>query len=408
MADVEHIVIVGAGLAGAKAAEAAREDGYDGRLTLIGGETHFPYERPPFSKDVLIGSGVPADARVHEDPAFYATNEIDLVLGTTVTSIDTGDQRVELGGKRMLGFDRLVLATGSQARPLQVDGVDEVEAHYLRTLDDSLLIREALRPGRRLIMVGASWIGTEVAAAARQRGADVLLVDPLSVPLERVLGPEVGAYFRDLHADHGVDVRTGTGVERFEPQGDGGVRVHVEGGGAEEGDLLVIGIGAEPVIDVAADAGLDVGRGVHVDAQLRTSHPAIWAAGDIADHDHPSTAGRVRVEHWANALNQGTTAGRNAAGRSEAYERLPYFFSDQYDTGLEYSGWPEEWDRVVFRGSPSDGEFMAFYMRDGMIRAGINVNVWDVNEAVQDLVRSERQVDLERLADPDVDLADLA
>jgi 3-phenylpropionate/trans-cinnamate dioxygenase ferredoxin reductase subunit len=408
MADVEHIVIVGAGLAGAKAAEAARQEGYAGRLTLVGGETHFPYERPPFSKDVLIGPGTPAQARVHEDPAFYARNEIDLLLGTEVTKIETGDLQVELAGKRTLGFDRLVLAMGSRARHLGLDGIDEVEAHYLRTQDDSLSIREALRPGRRLVMVGASWIGTEVAAAARQRGADVLLLDPLSVPLERVLGAEVGAYFRDLHADHGVDVRTGTGVERFEPAGDGGVRVHVEGGGVEEGDILVVGVGAEPVIDLAADAGLDVGEGVLVDAELRTSHPAIWAAGDIAEHDHPLTDGRVRVEHWANALNQGTTAGRNVAGRSDAYDRLPYFFSDQYDTGLEYSGWPEKWDRIVFRGSPSDGEFMAFYLRDGMVRAGINVNVWDVNQAVQDLVRSERQIDVERLADPDTDLAALS
>src|SRR5262245_58359620 len=276
MADVEHIVIVGAGLAGAKAAEAARQEGYEGRLTLVGGETHFPYERPPFSKDVLIGPGTPAQARVHEDPAFYATNEIDLVLGTEVTKIETGDLHVELAGMRTLAVDRLILPTGSRARRLDLDGMDDVEAHYLRTLDDSLLIREALRPGRRLIMVGASWIGTEVAAAARQRGADVLLLDPLSVPLERVLGAEVGGYFRDLHADHGVDVRTGTGVERFEAAGEGGVRAHLAGGGVEEGDLLVVGVGAVPVIDLADNAGLDVGEGVHVDAQLRTSHPAIW------------------------------------------------------------------------------------------------------------------------------------
>lgn len=402
----EHIAIVGGGLAGARAAEGARSHGFDGRITLVGAETHFPYERPPLSKDVLIGSAEPADARVHEDAAFYTSNEIELVLGSRVEHLDPHVRRLELHGGTAVEYDHLVLATGSTPRRLPVEHATAANVHYLRTVDDSLRLREALHDGVRVAVIGASWIGCEVAAAARQRDADVVLIDPLSAPLEQALGAEVGAAFARLHAHHGVDLRMGSQVTELAANGDAVTAVHLDDGSVEDCDVVVVGIGVEPNIGLARTAGLDTAEGILVDAGLRTSHPTIWAAGDIAEHDHPGIEGRVRVEHWATALHQGAAAGRNAAGAGEVYDRLPYFFSDQYDTGMEYRGWPGRHDKVVTRGAVDDGEFIAFYLADGAVRAAANVNVWDVGEPLERLIRSGQTVDAAQLTDPSNDLID--
>jgi 3-phenylpropionate/trans-cinnamate dioxygenase ferredoxin reductase subunit len=255
-----------------------------------------------------------------------------------------------------------------------------------------------------LVVVGASWIGTEVAACARQRGSDVVMADPLSTPLERVLGPEVGGFFADLHATHGVEVRLGIGVEAIEgSEHVSGVRL--SGGAVAPADTVLVGIGVTPNVELARDAGLDVASGVLVDATLTTSHPDVLAAGDIAEAHHPVIDRPIRVEHWANALNQGLTAGANAAGAGHAYDRIPYFFSDQYDMGMEYSGWTRPWDQVAFRGDPSSGAFVAFYLDHGVVTGGVNVNVWDVNEHVQNLILTGKPADLDILTDPDVDPA---
>jgi 3-phenylpropionate/trans-cinnamate dioxygenase ferredoxin reductase subunit len=256
-------------------------------------------------------------------------------------------------------------------------------------------------PGSRLAVIGASWIGTEVASAARQRGAEVVMIDPLSTPLERALGPEVGRFFADLHRSHGVDMRLGADVAAIEGSD------HVSGVRLADGtviavDTVLVGIGVTPNIELARDAGLSVAEGVLVDSALVTDHPDIYAAGDIAEEQHPTFGGRVRVEHWANALNQGLTTGANAAGAAEVFDRIPYFYSDQYDMGMEYSGWPESWDKVAFRGDPEQGKFVAFYLRDGRVVGGANINVWDVNEHVQALVRAGAPADLSVLTDPSV------
>ena len=331
-------VIVGASLAGAKAAETLRQEGFDGRVVLIGAEDERPYERPPLSKDYLRGEVGREKVYVH-DEGFYAEHEIELHLGRSATSLDTSSNELALDDGGRLRYDRLLLATGAEPRRLSIPGADLDGVFYLRSVQDSDALRERLNGGGSVVVVGAGWIGAEVAASARQRGLEVTVIDPASVPLERVLGAEVGAIYRDIHTDQGVRMLLGTGVEAFE--GDGAVERVRTGDGHELGcDLVVVGVGVAPRIGLAAHAGISVDNGILVDEQLRTSAPGVYAAGDVANAHHPFYGERIRVEHWANALNQGPAAARNMLGGASAYERLPYFFSDQYDVGMEYTGYP--------------------------------------------------------------------
>jgi 3-phenylpropionate/trans-cinnamate dioxygenase ferredoxin reductase subunit len=402
---MQTFVIVGASLAGAKAAETLRAEGFDGRIVLVGTEPERPYERPPLSKDYLRGEAGRDAVYVHE-AGFYDEQEIELRAGTTATALDPDAHTVTLDGGEALAYDRLLLATGAEPRRLDVPGGDLDGVHYLRSVEDSDVLRARLDRGGRLVVVGAGWIGCEVAASARQRGLDVTLVDPLAVPLERVLGREVGAIYGEVHADQGVTLRMGSGVEGFE--GDGAVeRVRLTGGATLDCDFVVVGIGVRPRIQLAEAAGLDVGDGVLADASLRTSAADVFVAGDIAAALHPLTGERVRVEHWANALNQGPVAAQAMLGRDVAYDRVPYFFSDQYDVGMEYAGFGDG-DRVVFRGDPASREFIAFWLAGDRVRAGMNVNVWDVTDPIAELIRSGVAVDARRLADPEVPLDALA
>jgi len=399
-------VIVGASLTGAKAAEELRTGGFDGRILLIGAEPERPYERPPLTKDYLRGESEREQAYVH--PAdFYARQEIELVTGVTVTAVEPGRSQVTLDDGRAVGYDRLLLATGAEPRRLQVPGADLDGIHYLRTLADSDLLRERLASRGRVVVVGAGWIGSEFAASARQRGCEVTVVDPMPLPIERIFGSEIGAFYRDVHRQHGVTLLLGDGVASFE--GDGAVtRARTAGGREIECDFVVAGIGVIPRTGLAAEAGLTTSNGIVVSAGLQTSAPGIFAAGDVANAWHPSYQRQVRVEHWANALHQGPAVARAMLGQQVSYDRTPYFFSDQYDVGMEYSGYAPEWDEVVFRGDRAAGEFIAFWLRDGRVVAGMNVNVWEVNADVEALIRSGAKVDAGALADPDVPLGTLA
>jgi len=395
----QTFVIVGAALAGAKAAQELREHGFDGRVVLIGAEPDRPYERPPLSKDYLRGESEREKAYVH--PAgFYEAQSIELLTGKAVSAIDPGTSRVLFEDNRELAYDRLLLTMGAEPRRLRVPGAELDGIHYLRTFADCDALRARLDAGRgRVAVVGAGWIGSEFAASARQRGLEVTLIDPLELPNERIFGSEVGAFYRDVHAKHGVEMRLGRGVEGFD--GDGAVaRVRLGDGTHVECDFAVVGVGVAPRSGLASEAGLEVENGIAVDEHLRTSAPNIYAAGDVANAWHPFYERRIRVEHWANALNQGPAAARSMLGEEVSYERIPYFFSDQYDVGMEYSGYAESWDEVVFRGDPGEGEFIAFWLRDQRVLAGMNVNVWDVNQHVQELIRSRLSVDPRALADP--------
>ena len=406
MSAKQTMVIVGASLAGAKAAETLREEGFDGRVVLIGAEPERPYERPPLSKDYLRGESERAKVYVH-DEGFYAMQDIELRTSCRVKTIDVRASEVALATGEPLPYDRLLLSVGAEPRRLPVPGADLPGVLYLRTLADSDELRGRLEAGGRVVVIGAGWIGAEAAASARQKGLEVTLVEQADVPLERVLGAEVGAIYRDIHTDHGVRFLGGAGVAGFEGSGRA-ERVRLADGTAIDCDFVVVGVGVTPRTEVAERSGLTVDNGIVVDELLATSAPGVFAAGDVANARHPFYGTHIRVEHWANALNQGPAAARAMLGKGTAYERLPYFFSDQYDVGMEYSGHATEWDRVVVRGDPATREFIAFWLRDERVVAGMNVNVWDVTDPIQMLIRSRARVDSSELGDPDVPLEDLA
>ena len=394
------VVVVGGGLAGAKAAEAARAAGYDGRLVLVGEEDTAPYERPPLSKHVLRGEKPPESARVHE-PGFYEEQEIELRTGERASDLDAAARTVQVGDE-VIAFDKAVLAMGARPRTLDVPGADLPNAYYLRTVDDSLRLAEAIRGSSRIAVIGGGWIGSEVAASARQLGAEVVVCDPLRTPLFGVLGEEVGSAFAQLHRDHGVVLRMGVGVSALQPDG-----VVLADGSTEPADVIVVGVGAVPNVELAQHAGLAVDNGVVVDATLLTSAPGILATGDVASAFHPLYDRHIRVEHWANALNQGKAAGQNAVADPQPYDRLPYFYSDQYDLGMEYVGLAGKDDQVTIRGDRESLKFLAFYHRDGRVTAALTVNVWDVVDDLKAVITSGWEVDEKALADEDVPLSQL-
>ncbi len=404
MSEHTTVLIVGASLAGAKAAETLRADGFDGPVILVGEEPVHPYERPPLSKELLRGEGKEGQPFLYPE-SFYAELGIDLRTGTTVTGIDLS-RHVATTDRGTIRFDRLLLATGSEARSLRVPGAELAGVLTLRTLADVARLRDALGQARQVVVVGAGWIGAEVAASARQLGSAVTMVDPLTTPLERVLGPEVGGRYRDLHTAHGVDFRPGVSVTGF--AGNTTVEAVRTADGDIPADLVVVGIGARPRTELAEAAGLDVDGGVVVDEHLRASHPDVYAAGDIAAAWHPILGRRIRTEHWSNALNQGIVAGHNLAGTPTEYDKIPTFFSDQYDLGMEYVGHPERWDRVVIRDGVDAGSFLAFWLDEGRVVAAMNANIWDVGSALGDLVRTGARVDPDALADPSIPVEQLA
>ncbi|MGI5267641.1 NAD(P)/FAD-dependent oxidoreductase [Nonomuraea sp. CA-218870] len=389
-------VIAGGGLAAAKAATALREQGYDGRLVVAGAEPHLPYERPPLSKSYLQGRSERDKIFVH-DADWYDQHDVDLRLGVEVTEIDRAAHEVVLSTGERLGYAKLLLATGATPRRLPGDAL------YLRSVDDSERIRDVLAGASRVAIVGAGWIGLEVAAAARLAGAEVTLLGAGDQPLLRVLGPRLGAAFADLHRAHGVDLRLGVEIQEV-----GGGGVLLADGTRVEADAVIAGIGVEPDTRLAEAAGLKVDDGVVVDASLRTSDPDIFAAGDVARAYHPLLGAHIRVEHWANALNQPAVAAGAMLGRKVSYDRLPYFYTDQYDLGMEYTGWvrPGDTGDVVIRGDLAGREYLAFWLSEGKVVAGMNVNIWDVTDDIKALIRAAAPADRSKLADPSVPLSE--
>jgi 3-phenylpropionate/trans-cinnamate dioxygenase ferredoxin reductase subunit len=396
-------VIVGAGLAGAKAAETLRAEGFEGRVLLLGEEAERPYERPPLSKAYLRGEADRESLYVHQE-GFYAAHDIELRTSTSVRSIAPAGRRLELASGERIGYDRLLLATGSAPRRLRLPGADLAGVRYLRSRLDADSLAAAAAHAERVVVVGTGWIGSEAAASLRQLGRKVTMVGPDTAPLARVLGPEVAEVYRDLHAEHGVRLALGTRVAGF--RGHGRVEAVVtDHGETIDGDLVLVGAGAIPRTELAEAAGLPVGNGVLVNEQLEAVGAAgIYAAGDVAAARHPRYQTYLRVEHWANALNQGPAAARNMLGVPTPYARLPYFYSDQYDLGMEYSGYAATWDRVVVRGDLATRRFIAFWLKDQRVLAGMNAGVWEVTEPIQALIRGGWPVDPERLADPEVPL----
>ncbi|TXL56596.1 NAD(P)/FAD-dependent oxidoreductase [Aeromicrobium terrae] len=390
------VVIVGAGLAAAKAATALRDGGYDGAVTIVGEEPHPPYERPPLSKDILLGKGSRDDALVHPRE-WYDEHDVTLLTGRRAEKLDPAAHQVVLDDGTVLDYGKLVLATGARPRVLDVPGA--ARALTLRRVEDSEALLGAFASASSLVVIGAGWIGLEVAAAAREAALDVTVLEVAPVPLATVLGEKLGSYFADLHRKHGVDLRTSTGVESISETG-------VTAGGEEiRADLVVMGVGAVPNTELAEAAGLEVDGGVVVDQHFTASLPDILAIGDVAAARH-TDLGPLRVEHWDNAIRQGKAVAAVLLGQDVAYDWQPYFFTDQYDLGMEYVGRGKASDDVVIRGDLDSGEFIAFWLDGIRVTAGMNVNVWDVNDDLRALVG--RTVDATRLADPSVALTEVA
>ena len=395
----KRIVIVGSGGAGTKAAEALRKRGYDGALTLVTADPNPPYARPPLSKVYLRGE------LELEKFLLALPEELDLRLSTTVAAVDTKASEVVLDSGERLPYDRLLLATGAEPRRLDVPGADLDGVLYLRNVENSNAIRERAGAARKAVVIGAGFIGAEVGASLRQLGLEVTLVEGGRLPLERVFGREIGTFYRDLHVAEGVEVLTEARLASF--AGNGAVRAaKLEDQRSIDADLVVVGVGVRPRTELAEAAGLDVDDGVLVTERLETSVPGIFAAGDIANAQHPFY-GRLRVEHWFTAANMGPVAAANMLGEPEPYDRIPYFYSDQFDTKMEYSGYAPQSDSVVLRGNPTERTFMAFWLEGESVVAGMSVNVPDTTEHVERLIRSREPANQQRLADPDVPLDQL-
>jgi 3-phenylpropionate/trans-cinnamate dioxygenase ferredoxin reductase subunit len=403
MAQVDQrFVVVGGGLAGARAVETLRDEGFQGSVVLVGAENHLPYERPPLSKAVLAGRDDVSVAILH-DQSWYTERDVELRLTATATRLDIAGQTLSLDDGSQVAYDALLLATGSAARRLPIAGAELEGVHYLRTIDDSLALLEKFRLQPRLVIVGAGWIGLETASGAREHGAEVTMIESAAQPLQMVMGEQIGSVFAGIHRDHGVDLVLSSGVTSFEGAGQVGAVV-LSDGRRLPADLVVVGVGAQPNLELARTAGLDVDRGVVTDAALRTSDPHVFAAGDIVQWPHPTLGEQIRVEHWANANDSGVAAAKSMMGQDVAYDALPFFFSDQYDVGLEYVGYvaPDVNSDVVVRGHPATREFMAFWLRDGRLLAAMHMNMWDSLEPVQPLIAGQQKLDAERLADPSI------
>ncbi|HNP15642.1 MAG TPA: FAD-dependent oxidoreductase [Terrimesophilobacter sp.] len=409
MATRKSFIIVGGGLAGVSAAEELRKQGFDGTIQIIGKEPHAPYIRPPLSKGYLNGSDGLDAVFVHPE-SWYAENNIELLTNTTVYGVNARDHEVTLDGGKPIHYDKLLLATGSSPRLLTIDGAELGGVHYLRTLDDSKeLHKELAGGGRKLVLIGSGWIGMEVGATARTLGNDVTILEQVPVPLANAIGDELGMMFHDLHKEHGVDMRTSVVVDKIVGSHGKVAGVQLKDGELIPADLVLIGVGAVPNVALADDAGLVTENGIVVDQAMQSSDPDIFAAGDVANAFHPLANMRLRSEHWANALNEGPAAARGMLGQNESFEDIPYFYTDQYDVGMEYSGYGPmtRGAKIVYRGDRDKREFIAFWLKDGRVVAGMNVNVWDVNDQVQRIIREGKEMDEARLTDESVDLKDI-
>jgi len=401
-------VIVGGGMAGAIAAQTLREEGFDGKITLLGQEPNAPYERPPLSKDYLQGKAERDSIFVHPEP-WYAEHAVELSLGSAVTSLDPASRTVTTATGERMSYDKLLLATGSKPRHLDVPGADLDGAYYLRNVEDSDGLKIKFADANRVVIIGAGWIGLETAAAARAAGLDVTLLVSGDLPLEHVLGPEVAPIFDELHRSHGVDLRYRTTAVELTGRHGTVTGVMLSDGTRIDADMIIVGVGVAPRTELAAAAGLKIDNGIVVDEHLRTSDPDIFAGGDIAQTYSPRLGRHIRVEHWANARRQGAVAAKAMLDQDAVDVRPSYFFTDQYDLSMEYTGdiGPAGYDRVIFRRHADSNEMIVFWLYEQRIQAGMNINIWDVADDIDRLIQSARPIKADDLGNPAIPLATL-
>lgn len=403
-----NFVIVGGGLAGAKAAEALRANGFEGSITILTKESHLPYERPPLSKGFLMGKDARESVFVHP-LEWYAEHSVELKRDSEAVAVDKASRIVTLSDGTTLPYDKLLLATGSFPRKLSIPGAELSGVFYLREIEDSEAIKSAFALSKSVVVIGAGWIGLETAAAARAAGLDVTILESASLPLVGIVGEQVGQVFADVQRKNGVDLRLNVIVDEIVGIDGRVTGVRLGDGSLIPADMVIVGVGITPAVALAESAGLEVDNGIVVDEHLRTSDPDIYAAGDVANAFNPRIGSHIRVEHWANALNMPAVAVKGMMGQDAVYDRLPYFYSDQYDLGLEYVGYtaPGDFDEVVIRGDLNAGAFIAFWLREGKVQAGMNANIWDVVDPIRELIHRGTPVDSVALGDENVELGSL-
>jgi NADPH-dependent 2,4-dienoyl-CoA reductase/sulfur reductase-like enzyme len=362
-ANRETYVIIGAGAAGHAAAEMLRREGFDGRLVLLGADDEVPYDRPNLSKDYLAGTA-PEEWIPLRSRGFYEEHGIELRLGVRAASIETAGRVVTLASGAQVRFDRLLVATGAEPVRLPIPGGDLPHVHYLRTLSDSRAIIAAASTAGRAVVVGAGFIGLEVAASLRTRGLEVHVVAPENIPMERIVGPDLGQFVQRLHEEHGVTFHLGDTVASVAPDA-----VTLKGGGTLSADLVVIGVGVRPAVTLAEEAGLRVDNGILVDEYLETSEPGVFAAGDVARWPYGGADSTARVEHWVVAQRQGQTAARNMLGRRTRFDSVPFFWSQHYDVPICYVGHARTWDRIDIAGSIADRDCIVAFRSGGQTLA---------------------------------------
>jgi len=400
------VAIVGASLAGSSAAATLREEGFDGRVVLIGAEPQLPYDRPPLSKNYLRGV-TPFEKTLLRPADFYRERDIEMRLGTTVTRVDAEKRTLALHDGERLEFDQLLIATGGKNRRFPIPGIDLPGVYDLRTVADADRIREAMARGGRAVVVGMGFIGAEVAAAMRQSGLDVVAIEPFKTPLYRALGEEIGRVVEGLHRDNGVEMILDDAVTAFE--GAGKVeRVVTRNGRRIDCSLAVFGLGIEPATALVAGTPVRVDNGIVVDDQCRTNVPGIFAAGDVANHYHPVCGRQLRVEHWQNGVKQGAAAARSMLGRGQTYDEVHWFWSDQFDANIQYAGFHAAWDQIVVRGSLESRKFLAFYLTGGRVESVVAINQGRDMRRTFPIIKARAAVDPASLADPNVDLRTLA
>lgn len=407
MASKDVFVVVGAGQSGGTAVQTLRQEGFDGRIVLVGAERHLPYERPPLSKTYLTDKGGYNSEKSLEDQQWYDDQQIELRSGTRVSSVLRVEHRVVFDDQTTLGYDKLLIATGSNPRKLKIPGADLAGVYYLRTVEDSEALGAALESTPNVVVVGAGWIGLETASVARAKGCKVTVIEPNDVPLQMSMGTRMGEYFADLHRSHGVEFQLGRGVVGFQGT-DKVTSVATDDGTEFPADVVIAGVGVTPEVGLFEERMLTDDGGVSVDPQMRTNDPDIFAAGDIASVDNPLYGRRIRVEHWANALMDGRIAAQSMLGHASEFDPAPFFFTDQYDIGMEYAGWINAKTAAdpVIRGDLAAHKFHAFWVVDNVVAAGMHVNSWDEGiEPVQKLIRSQKRVDSAKLADPAIPLS---
>jgi len=411
---VQTIVIAGGGLAGATAAKTLRAEGFTGRVTVVGAEIHHPYLRPPLSKEYLLGEAA-EDALPVVPPGWYGENDVGLRLGARVTGILPSARTVQLDDGRSLPYDSLLLATGASPRALRLPGSDLGGVSTFRTLDDSRRLRDHLAVGgRNVVMIGSGWIGMELAAAAATYGNNVTLLGLEEIPLAGAIGPDLGRFFRQLHEAHGVSFRLRASAREITGTGGAATGVITDSGELLPADTVIIAVGVVPETGLAEAAGLAVDNGILTDASLQTSGPGIFAAGDVANALHPYTGQHHRSEHWSNALNGGKVAARAMLGKDATHSTIPYFYTDQFDVSMEYSGFASlaSGAEPVIRGSLADKEFIAFWQRDSRVVAGMSVN-WprkaqpSAQKTIKALISARTPITAERLADQSAGLDQL-